>query len=146
MFIHVYNPTETMYTDQTGKFPVLSSYGQQYQVVAHHVDSNWTLIETTSHCTEWELIGARRKIFARMKQWGIIPKYQVLENEMSEAYKLEIELTSMTNQIVLPDDYRRKIFEKAIQMWKDQFVSVMSGAAATFPWNLWCQDILQAER
>ena len=37
LFIQVYNPTETLYTDQTGKFPVCSSSGQQNQVVSHHV-------------------------------------------------------------------------------------------------------------
>ena len=30
MFIQVYNPTDIMYTDKTGKFPALSSSGQQY--------------------------------------------------------------------------------------------------------------------
>ena len=95
MFIHVYNPTETMYTEQTGKFSVHSSSGQHYQLVAHHVEYNWTLIETTSRRTEGELIGARRKILARIKQRGIIPKHQVLDNEISEAYRAEIELMTM---------------------------------------------------
>ena len=95
MFIQVYNPTKNIYMDQTGKFPFRSSCGQQYQVVAHHVDSNWTLIETTSCCNEGGLIGARHKILARMKQRGIIPKHQVLDNEISEAYRAEIELTTM---------------------------------------------------
>ena len=51
IFVKVYDHTHTMYTDQTGKFPVRSSRGKQYMVVAHHVDRNWTLIETTSHRT-----------------------------------------------------------------------------------------------
>ena len=59
MFIQVYNPKDTIYTNQSGKFPVHSSSGQQYQVVAHHVDSNWTFIETTSCPTEGRLIGTR---------------------------------------------------------------------------------------
>ena len=101
-----------MYTDQTGIFPVLSSCGQQYQSVSHHVESNWTLIKTTSHRTQGELIEARRKITARMKQRGIIPKHQVLDNEISEAYKAEIELKNVTYQLVLSDDYHQNIPEK----------------------------------
>ena len=81
-----------------------------------------------------------------MKQQGIIPKHQVLENEISEAYKAEIELTNMTYQLVIPDDRCLKISEKVIQTWKDYFVSVVSGGAATFPQHLWCQAIPQAER
>ena len=68
-----------------------------------------------------------------MNQRGIIPKHQVLENEILEAYKAEIELTSMTYQLLLLDYHRRNIAKMAIQTWKDHFVSVMSGAAATFP-------------
>ena len=81
-----------------------------------------------------------------MKQRGIISKHQVLENGISEAYKAEIELTSMTYQLVLPDDHRRNMAEKAIQTWKNHFVSVMSAAAATFPRHLWSQEIPQADR
>ena len=48
-----------------------------------------------------------------MKQRGIISKHQVLENGISEAYKAEIELTSMTYQLVLPDDHRRNMAVKS---------------------------------
>ena len=68
-----------------------------------------------------------------MKQRGIIPKHQVLDNKIPEAYKAEMELMRMTYQLVLPDDHRRNIPKKTIQTWKDHFVSVMRGAAATFP-------------
>ena len=146
IFIKVYDHTHTMYTDQTGKFPVRSSRGQQYIVVSHHVDSNWTLIETTSHRTEGGLIGARRRILSRMKKQGIVPKHQVLDNEISTAYVAEIELTKMTYQLMLPNDHRHNIEEKAIQTWKDHFVGVISGTTATFPRHLWCQAIPQAER
>ena len=44
--IAVHDPRSTMYTDQTEKFPMRSIRGQQYQVISHHIDSNWTLIET----------------------------------------------------------------------------------------------------
>ena len=81
-----------------------------------------------------------------MKHRGIIPKHQVLDNEIPKAYKAEIELTNMTYQIILPDDYCRNIADKVIQKWKDYIVSVMSGAAATLPRHLWYQVILQAER
>ena len=98
-----------MYIDQTGKFPVKSSRGQQYMVVAHHMDSHWTLIETTSHRTTGELIGARRRILARMKSRGIAPKHQILDNEISAEYIAEIESTKMMYQLVLLDDHCRNI-------------------------------------
>ena len=115
-------------------------------LVAHHFDRNWPLIKMTRNRKEGELIGARRRILAKMKKQGIVPKHQVLDNEILAAYVAEIGLTNMTYQLVLPVDHRRKISEKAIQAWKNHFVGVISGTAATFPRHLWYQAIPQAER
>ena len=52
----------------------------------------------------------------------------------------------MTFQLVPPDDQHHNSAEKSIQIWKDHFIGVMSGKAATFPVHLWCQAIPQAER
>ena len=92
------------------------------------------------------LITARHAILARMKDQGIVPQHQILDNEISKAYKEEIALTNMTYQLVPPDDHRRNIAEKAIQTWKDHFIGALSGTAATFPRHLLCQAIPQAER
>ena len=81
-----------------------------------------------------------------MKKQGIVPKHQVLDNEISTAYVADIGLTNMTYQMVLPNDHRRNFVEKGIQTWKYHFVGVISGNAATFPRHLWCQAIPQADR
>ena len=81
-----------------------------------------------------------------MKIQDIDPVRQILDNEISEAYKEEIRNTSMTYKLVSPDDHRRNIAEQAIQNWKNHFVSVLSGAASTLPLHLWCRVIPQAER
>ena len=81
-----------------------------------------------------------------MKHQGIIPKHQVLDNEILDAYHKEIRDTNMTFQLVPPDDHRRNLAEQAIQTWKDHFVDVLSGTAPNFPLHLWCQIIHQAER
>ena len=81
-----------------------------------------------------------------MRAAGLNPKHQILDNEASKKYKDAIVLSGMTFQLVPPDKHRRNIAEKAIQFWKDHFVSVLSGAASTFPLRLWCQVIPQTER
>ena len=40
ILIEVYSPKETMYTDQTGKFPHVSSQGNRYIMVLAHIDSD----------------------------------------------------------------------------------------------------------
>ena len=81
-----------------------------------------------------------------MELQNIVPVRQILDNEISEAYKEEIRNTGMTYQLVPPDDHRCNIAEQTIQTWKNHFVSVLSGAASTFLLHLCCQVIPQAER
>ena len=81
-----------------------------------------------------------------MRLQSIVPTHQVLDNEISAAYKTKINATNITYQLVPPGDHCRNIAEKAIQTWKDHFVGVLSGTAETFPLHLWCQAIPQAER
>ena len=95
--------------------------------------------------TERGMIKARHRSLLRMMQQGITPAHQVLDNEISQAYKDEIRESGMTYQLVPPEDHCRNISERAIQAWKNNFFGVLGGAAATFPLHLWCQAIPQAE-
>ena len=81
-----------------------------------------------------------------MQLHGIVPLHQILDNDVFGAYKEEILATKMSYQLVLPNDHRRNIAERAIQTWKIHFIGVLPGTAATFPLHLWCQIIPQAER
>ena len=115
-------------------------------MVVHDIDSNSTWVEPMKNRTEGEMILYRRRALARMKLQGIIPKHQVLNNEISDAYRTEIRDTNMTFQLIPPDDHCRNLAERPIQTWKDHFVGVLSGTAYTFPLHLWCQIIHQVER
>ena len=56
VYIAVYSPRETIFTDQTGKFPFTSSRGNNYQMVVHDIDSNSTWVEPMKNRTEGEMI------------------------------------------------------------------------------------------
>ena len=100
----------------------------------------------TKNRTEGDLIAARHIILERMKEQGIVPKHQVLDNEISKSYKAEIRTTGMTYQLALLDNQRHNISEKEIHTWKYHLVGVMRGTEANFPTHLWCQAVPQAER
>ena len=51
----------------------------------------------------------------------------------------------MTYQLADVHNDRRNIAEKAIQTFKDHFVSVLCGTDAKFPMQLWCRILRQAE-
>ena len=135
-----------MYTYQTVKFPHRSIQGNIYQMILHEIDSNSTCIEPMKNIIEGNMILAWRRALERMKVQGIVPTRQVLDNEISTEYILEIKNTTMTYQLFHPDDHRRNLEEKAFQTWKYHFIGVVSGTAEIFPTHLWCQAISQAER
>ena len=119
IFISLYNPRDTIYTDQTGKFLHASSLGYNYQMIIHEIDGNSTWVEPMKNKSQGEMIRARRDALLRMEIQNIVPVCQILDNEISEAYKEEIQNTGLTYQLVPPDDHRRNIAERAIQTWKN---------------------------
>ena len=146
--------SNTMFSDQTGEFPFISSRGNKYIMLVHHVDSNSTWVEPLKNQLEGTLIAARTTILERMRRQGIVPKHQILDNQCSARMKMAMDATvlldgsisKMTYELVPPDEHRRNIAEKAIQTFKDHFIGVLSGCAKSMPMHLWCQLLPQVER
>ena len=133
-----------MYTGQTGKFPHLLSCGNKYQIILHEIDGKSIWIEQIKNKTEGGVILARRCALDRMEEQGIVPTQQVLDKEISAAYRTEIKTTNMTFHIFPQDGHRCNLSEKATHKWKDHFIGVISGMAAAFSAHLWFQEIQQA--
>ena len=109
IYINVYKPKETMYTDQTGNFLFVSIWGNKYIMVLVYVESGSIWDEAMKNETEGETIQARRRALLLMKLCGIAPKRQILDNEASNLYKQEIRDMNTTSQLVPPNDHRRNI-------------------------------------
>ena len=125
-----------MYTNQTRKFPHISSRGNRYQMIGYHVDRKSIWVEPMKNKTEGEMMQSRSQAVNIMNNCGIIPTKQVLKNEASEAYKAVISESNMTYQLLPSNEHCRNIAEKAIQTRKDHFVAVLSGTVDNFPLHL----------
>jgi hypothetical protein len=143
VLIRVIDLKDTMYTDQTGCFPFVSSLSNRYIMILYHVDSNSSWSEALKNISKGKLILARLCALTRMAQRGIVPQHQILHNQASFAYKTKIELTKMTYEPVPPNDHRRNLAKKAIQTFKDHMISMLSGCLPTMPMHLWCQLLPQ---
>ena len=75
-----------MYADQTGLFPAVSSLGNKYVMILHHVDSNSSWSEAMRNQSGGKLILARAHALAWMRRRGLIPKQQILDNQASAEY------------------------------------------------------------
>ena len=115
-------------------------------MILQDIDSNTTWVEILKDKTSGEKILSRRRDLHRMKICGIVTKRKILDNEISQTLKDEIIESGMTYQLVPPHGHLQHIAEKDIHTWKDHLVAVLSGMAASFKLNLWCQIIPQAER
>ncbi len=135
-----------MYADQTGLFPAVSSLGNKYVMILHHVDSNSSWSEAMQNQSGGKLILACAQALARMQRCGLIPKHQILDNQASTEYKAAIETSGIPYELVPLKEHQHNMAEKAIQTFKDHFVGVLSGCALSMPIHLWCQLLPQVER
>ncbi|KAL7530484.1 hypothetical protein ACHAXR_003518, partial [Thalassiosira sp. AJA248-18] len=145
LFVKVVDLKETMYSDQTGKFPYLSSRGMRYIIVAFHTDPNYIFAEPMRNRTERQTIEAYDKIVKKMKAGGLGIKLHILDNEISAEYKEAIKENRATHQLVPPGDHRRNMAKRAIQTFKDHFIGVLAGLHETFLMHLWCRLVAPAE-
>jgi hypothetical protein len=114
-------------------------------MIPHHVDSNSSWVKALKNNTGGKLILAQARALERMCKAGIVPKYQILDNQKSASYEEAICASGMTFELVPPNDHRRNMAEKAIQTFKDHVFGVLSGCAPTFSLHLWCQLLPQVE-
>jgi hypothetical protein len=87
VYTHVYNTRDTIFSDQTGKFPHLSLSGNHYLMVMVDIDSSAILVEPIKNCTDPELTCAYSALITRLHRAGVVPRKHVLDNKISNAMK-----------------------------------------------------------
>ena len=70
-----------IYTDQTGRFPVTSSRGNKYILVAYHFDSNTIHAEPLKTRSGLDLTTAYQKLHSLLTNRGLLPHLHILDNE-----------------------------------------------------------------
>jgi hypothetical protein len=137
IYIKIHNATDTMHSDQTGRFPATSSKGNQYVMVSVKVDGNFIDAEPMKIRSEGAMIKAYQALWLRLTASGTVkPKTHILDNEASAEFKREIQ-KNCTIQLVPPDNHRRNLAERAIQTFKNHFKLVLAGVDDSFPMKLW---------
>ncbi len=70
IYIKVHNATETIHTDQTGRFPAISSKGNQYIMILVEIDGNFIDAEPMKNKSEGLMIKAYQELWARLTASG----------------------------------------------------------------------------
>ena len=133
------------YSDQTGRFPVQSSRGNNYVMVVYSYDSNAILTEALPNRQGSVITKAWQKTHDRLKENGYAPSIHILDNECSQDLKKAFKKNNIDFQRVPPHSHRRNAAERAIQTWKNHFIAGLSSCDPNFPLSEWDHLLPQAE-
>jgi hypothetical protein len=133
-----------IYTDQTGRFPVVSSKGNKYIMILYSYDSNAILAQPIKDRTAPELLKDFQVMEQELVARGLKPKLMKLDNEASKLLKTYLHQQDITFQLVPPYIHRRKSDERAMISFKDKLIARLSSTDISFPMHLWDRLLSQA--
>jgi hypothetical protein len=95
-----------IYTDQTGRFPVVSTKGKKYTIILYDYDSNAILAQPIKDRTSPELLKVFQVMEQKLMSRGLKPKLMKLDNEASKLLKTYLHQQDITFQLVPPYSHR----------------------------------------
>ena len=121
--LHIWNqPISKLYTDDCGRFPIISRNGNEYIIIAHHCDTNTILQYPFFNRKYKHSIREQNFSMRRLADRGHQVDFQILDNEVSTDFKRTIvEDWCATYQLVPPNFHRINIAERAIYTFKAHF-------------------------
>ena len=90
-------------------------------------------------------MAAYTAIFDRLKTHGLTPTFAVADNQAAPAIKAFMTAKGGQVQFVEPNNHRANAAERAIQTFKNHFISGLCTTDANFPFQLWNHLATQAE-
>jgi hypothetical protein len=137
VYTQTYMVRETIFSNQTGQFPIQSLCGNKFIMVMVEIDSNAILVEPMKNRKDAEMIRAYNTLLLRLKRAGIVPKKHVLDNEVPENMKNHIcDTCKLDMELVPPGCHRCNAAEVAKHNFKAHFLSILAGVANAIPPNL----------
>ena len=134
----------TTHIDQTGKFPTKARSGNRYIMIMVAIDSNAILVAPMKSKADKEQRLAYLSMLKRLKQAGVDVRKHVLDNECSDRMK-ELIKSECKLELAPPGCHRRNLAKWGIKLFKNHFLSIMSGVDEAFPTHRWDKLIPQAE-
>jgi hypothetical protein len=125
-----------IYTDQTGRFQVVSSKGNNYIMILYDYDSNAILAQPIKDRTAPELLRAFQVMEQEVVAHGLKPKLMKLDKEASKLLKTYHHQQNITFQLVPPYSHIQNAAEREIRSFKDHFIAGLCSTDKSFPMHL----------
>ncbi|KAI2504487.1 Reverse transcriptase (RNA-dependent DNA polymerase) [Fragilaria crotonensis] len=125
------------YSDQTGRFHVPSSRGNNYIFVLYHQDTNSIHAVAIPNRKAASIRNAWEQTHKMLVHQGHPPDLHILDNECSHDLKDAFTKYNIQFQRVPPKEHRVNAAERAIRTFKNHFVSVLCTVDSKFPLTEW---------
>lgn len=125
-------------TDLPGRYPITSARGHKYIFLLYDHDTNYIHATPIPSRKAEDLIDGFNTCYTELKQNGFTATNLKLDNEISNSFINHIENNEhLTYQLVSAGNHRTLMAERAIQDFKNHFISILSGTDPDFPTNCW---------
>ena len=145
VFCQVHTISGVISSNQTGRFPVTSNRGHAYVVIFYIYDANYIRSVPIKNRSKEELLRAYRKTYDWLVQRGFKPQLHKLDNKMSHEVEAFVSSQHTHLQYTPPDMHCTNPAERAIQTWKNHFLSGIAGLPKSFPIANWCRLTTQCD-
>ena len=127
----------TFYTDCTGRLPARALDGQQLFFIAYDYDTNYIFALPLNSTSDSEILEAFKQVHRMLTTKGYKPVFNVTDNQAAAPIKAFMESQNGTVQFVEPNNHRVNAAERAIQTFKNHFISGLCTTDPKFPFQLW---------
>ena len=127
----------TFYTDCTGRLPTRALDGQQLFFVAYDYDTNYIFAIPIVSTTDSDILDAFKQVHQILTDKGYKPIFNVTDNQAAAPIKAFMQQNKGTVQFVEPNNHRVNAAERAIQTFKNHFISGLCTTDPDFPFQLW---------
>jgi hypothetical protein len=131
--------------DATGRFPVMSHAGHEYQLIMYSEGSNYIKVLPMKSRNKASYLAAHKKGLAWFEEHGFKPTFQRMDNETSQEFATHLRTHGIRIELAPPHMHRRNRAERAIRTWKNHFIATIAGVDPKFPMCAWNELIDQAE-
>ena len=136
--------TGKAFSDQTGKFPIVSSAGNKYLFILYDYDRSYITAVPIPSRTQFQLLNAYKTAIKLLQERGFKPKLQFMDNEVSKLLKEYMHKEHIDLQLTPAGLHRRNLAERAIQTYKNHLIAGFCSVDPTFPMKLWDKLLPQA--
>ena len=123
----------TIYSDLTGKFPIISIHGTTAMFIMYDWTTNAILATPIKEAKAEKIVECFKKDITYLSKRGFNPVYNVIENLATNAINIYLESENIKVQFVTPYDHIVNAEERAIQTFKNHTISSLCICDEEFP-------------